>query len=79
MSRETVKVKMARGGFMSLVVEGRVYSDDVEIDSIQWPSGGEVADKNIADMTQVQEAFVEAVEGSSMDEYIASYERCTGR
>ena len=79
MSRETVNVKMARGEYMSLVVEGRVYSDDVEIDSIQWPSGGEVADKNIADMTQVQEAFAEAVEGTTSDAMVAAYERAHDR
>ena len=75
-SRETVQVKMARGGYMSLVVEGRVYSDgDVEIESIKWPGGGKVADKNIADMTQVQDAFVEAVEGTASDAMVAAYER----
>ena len=87
-SRETVKVRMARGGYMSLEVTGRVFPDsdgagrkwtEVEIESIKWPGGGEVADKNIADMTQVQEVFQAAVEGSSEDEYIASYERCTGK
>jgi hypothetical protein len=84
MSRETVNVKMARGGYMSLEVEGRVYPDsdgagrkwtEVEIESIQWPGGGKVAEKNIADMTQVQEAFAEAVEGTASDASVAAYER----
>ena len=69
---------------MSLVVEGRVYPDsdgagrkwtEVEIESIQWPGGGEVADKNIADILQVKDAFVEAVEGTTSDAMVAAYER----
>ena len=65
-----VQVKMARGGCMKLDVEGRVYKDsdgagqtwtDVEIKAICWPGGGEVKEKNIADITQVQEAYYEAV------------------
>jgi hypothetical protein len=70
---ESVKVKMARGGFMQLDIEGRAYSDsdgagqswtEVEIDSIQWPGGGEVAEKNIADMDQVREAFLSVLESN---------------
>jgi hypothetical protein len=84
MSREEVKVKMARGGYMTLTVEGRAYPDsdgagakwiEVEIESIKWPGGGEVADKNIADMDQVKEAFADAVEGSAVAAYVDSYER----
>ena len=83
-SRETVQIKMARGGYMSLVVEGRVYPDsdgagrkwtEVEIESIKWPGGGEVAEKNIANMSQVQDAFAEAVEGTTSDARVAAYER----
>lgn len=83
-SRETVKVKMARGGFMSLEIEGNVYSDsdgagrkwtEVEIESIKWPGGGEVADKNIADMEQVKDAFLAAVEGSDESAMIEAWER----
>jgi hypothetical protein len=86
--RETVRVKMAKGGYMSLEVEGRCYSDsdgagqhwtEVEIESIKWPKGGEVSTKNIADKNQVEEAFLAAVEGRSESEYVASYERCTNR
>ena len=67
----SVKVKMKRGGFMHLEIEGRCQSDsdgagqewtEVEIDSIKWPGGGEVDEKNIADMDQVKEAFAEADE-----------------
>jgi hypothetical protein len=88
MSRETVQVKMARGGYLSLEVEGRVYSDgdgsgrkwtEVEIESINWPGGGKVKDKNIADMTQVQEAFAEAVESSSAAAYEDAWERAHDR
>jgi hypothetical protein len=67
-----LRVKMTRGGYMNLEVTGRVYKDsygvpgspvwtEVEIDSIHWPGGGEVADKNIADMEQVEEAFRKAL------------------
>jgi len=72
MSEEYVKVKMARGGYMNLLVKGHVYSDDVEIDSIQWPGGGEVANKNISDMGQVQEAFSDAVVSTSENAYLDS-------
>jgi len=72
MSEEYVKVKMSRGGFMNLLVKGRVYSDDVEIDSIQWPGGGEVANKNISDIGQVQEAFSDAVISASENAYLDS-------
>jgi len=67
-----VKVEMARGGFMILDVDGNAYTDsdgagrkwqEVEITSIKWPRGGKVASKNIKDMTQVEEAFLEALEG----------------
>ena len=67
----SVKVRMKRGGFMHLDIEGRCYDDsdgagqkftEVEIDSIRWPGGGEVDEKNIADMDQVREAFAEASE-----------------
>jgi hypothetical protein len=87
-SSEKVNVKMARGGYISLVVEGRVYPDsdgagrkwtEVEIEAIKWPGGGEVAEKNIADMTQVQEAFAEAVEGTSAAAYEAAWERAHDR
>lgn len=84
MSSEEVKVKMTRGGYMTLTVEGHVYPDsngagekwtEIEIDSIKWPGGGEVADKNIADMDQVREAFCAAVEGRSESDYVDAYER----
>ena len=68
----TIRVKMSRGGFMNLEVSGRTYKDsygvpgspvwtEVEIDSIRWPGGGEVADKNIADMDQVKNDFLKAL------------------
>jgi hypothetical protein len=75
---------MARGGYMSLEVEGRVYPDsdgsgrkwtEIEIESIKWPGGGLVKDKNIADMEQVKEVFAEAVESSSAAAYEDSWER----
>jgi hypothetical protein len=62
---------MKRGGEMPMLVEGRVYKDsdgsgrrwtEVEIESIRWAGGGEVDVKNVADMAQVQEAFLEAME-----------------
>jgi hypothetical protein len=65
-----MNVKMARGGVMSLEVKGHVYQDsdgsgrkwqDVEIDSIEWPGGGKVADKNIADMEQIKNDLVVAL------------------
>jgi hypothetical protein len=78
MSNElTVRVEMARGGKMPLLVTGSAHSDhygvpgspvwtEVEIESIKWPGGGgEVDEKNIADMTQVEEAFLEALESNS--------------
>ena len=67
-----VKVKMARGGQVNLDVEGQALQDkdlngnkthQVYIDSIKWPGGGTVASKNIASMIQVEEAFLEALEG----------------
>jgi hypothetical protein len=80
----TVKVKMARGGYMGLEVEGRSYSDgdgagrkwtEVEINSINWPGGGKVADKNIADMAQVEEAFERALQSRDEENYIDFCER----
>jgi hypothetical protein len=80
----TVQVKMARGGYMNLEIEGRSYQDgdgagkswtEVEIDSICWPGGGKVADKNIADMSQVEEAFERALKGRDEANYIDSCER----
>jgi hypothetical protein len=64
-----VRVKMARGGYVNLEVEGRTYTSkdgagqsltEVEIDSVCWPGGGKVADKNIADWRQLKSAFLEA-------------------
>jgi hypothetical protein len=75
---------MARGGYVNLEVEGRAYNDsdgagrkwtEVEIDSISWPNGGKVADKNIADMTQVEEDFLKTLESRSESAYIDSYEK----
>ena len=68
--RETVPVKMARGGYMLLIVEGDIYQstdgagaemEEIEITSIKWPGGGVVADKNIADWRQVKDGFSNAV------------------
>jgi hypothetical protein len=79
-----VKIKMARGGYMNLEVTGTCHSDsdgsgrswtEVEITGIFWPGGGKVADKNIADMTQVEEAFEEALKSQSEEAYIAHCER----
>ncbi|MBE3145474.1 MAG: hypothetical protein IMZ61_16355 [Planctomycetes bacterium] len=83
-----VQVEMVRGGFISLEVEGRIYPHrdgsgrqwtEVEIHSINWPGGGKVADKNIADITQVEEAFEgafkEALENQREDAYIDFCER----
>jgi hypothetical protein len=79
-----VLIKMARGGYMNLEVEGRVYPDsdgagrkwtEVEIDSINWPGGGKVADKNIADMSQVEEALEAALKGRDEANYIDFCER----
>jgi len=67
---KTVQIKMDRGGYMPLVVEGRVFPNsdgsgqtwtDVEIHSVFWPGGGVVAEKNIADEHQVEDAFYEKV------------------
>jgi hypothetical protein len=72
-----VAVEMARGGKMELEVEGRTYLDsdgsgrkwtDIEIESIKWPGGGEVKEKNIKDIHQVEDAFVEALEAQSWHE-----------
>jgi butyrate kinase len=79
-----VLVEMTRGGKILLEVDGRVYTDsdgagrkwtEVEIMSIKWPGGGIVADKNIKDMTQVEEAFLEAEESNSEAIEVDAYER----
>ena len=66
-----VAVEMARGGKVLLEVEGNAYPDSdgaghkftvVDITSIQWPGGGKVAEKNIKNMTQVEEAYVDALD-----------------
>jgi hypothetical protein len=65
-----IKVKMARGGYMNLEADGRVYSDSngagerfIECDDFElcWPGGGEVNPKNIADMGAALETYIEAV------------------
>ena len=67
--RKKIMVKMARGGYMTVVAEGDVRSGydsydgpwiDIEVD-LYWPHGGQIAEKNIADWSQVQETFYEAV------------------
>ena len=69
-STETIGVLMKRGGYVPLVVTGSVYKDtdgagqswtQVEVKSVQWPGGGRVAEKNITDMTQVEDDFKRAV------------------
>jgi hypothetical protein len=79
-----LRVKMTRGGYVILEVEGRAYNNsdgagrkwtEVEIDSITWPGRGKVADKNIADMAQVEEDFLKALESQSESAHIDSYER----
>lgn len=68
----SVKVEMKRGGFIYLNVEGSIYKDgdgsgrrwtEVDIESIRWPGGGKVDGKNIKDMNQVEEAFLNALGG----------------
>lgn len=63
---------------MKLDADGRVYSDSngagekfLECDDfvLYWPGGGEVDPKNVADMTQAEEAYVEAVIENSRDPY----------
>jgi hypothetical protein len=65
-----VRVKMTRGGYVNLEVEGRTYTSkdgagqtwaEVEIDSVCWPGGRKVADKNIADWRQLKSAYLEAL------------------
>jgi hypothetical protein len=69
-----IKVKMARGGYMMLEAEGRVYNDSdgagqrftcLDDFELRWPGGGVVADKNVADITQAEEAYIDAVTSRS--------------
>ena len=72
-----IKVKMARGGYMMLKADGRVYGDSdgagqkftcLDDFELRWPGGGVVADKNV-DMSQAEEAYIEAVIERSRDPY----------
>jgi hypothetical protein len=70
----SVPVRMKRGGTINLNVDGWISHDklgsgepivECEIYSISWPGGGEVADKNIFSLDQVQDAFIEASENAA--------------
>ena len=67
----TVEVEMARGGTLSLEVEGQACddSDAVDIKGIYWPHGGKVATKNIKSMSQVEQAFMDALKTRTKDPY----------
>jgi len=69
-----VKARMKRGGCLCLDVYAKVYNNsdgagqkwvDVDLLSIQWPHGGEVAEKNIASMDEFKTAIIEAAESAS--------------
>jgi hypothetical protein len=71
-----VKVQMKRGGFMPMLIDALVYKDsdgsgrrwtEVEIRGIEWPHGGKVNEKNIADIGQVEDAVLEAAEKAKDD------------
>ena len=66
-----LRVRMARGGYLPLLVEGSVYKDTdgsgqrlttVEIEALRWPRGGLVKELFIADMKEVEKDFLEAEE-----------------
>jgi hypothetical protein len=66
-----VAVQMARGGFVDLLVCGNISNDSdgagrkfttIEIESIRWPRGGVVKEKNIASLEQVKDVFYEMAE-----------------
>lgn len=71
--RLKIMIEMKRGGKMPLIVTGTASKNsygvrgspvwvEVEINSVEWLGGGQVADSNIKDMVQVQEAFLEELE-----------------
>lgn len=71
-----IPVNMKRGGTILLDVEGKAYNDkdgsghsweEVEIYAIYWSGGSKVADKNIADMKQVEQAFLDALRNRDKD------------
>ena len=64
-----ISVRMARGGFMNLNAEGRVFRDDTPGQSgifcddfeLRWPGGGIVANKNIASVDEAVETYIDTV------------------
>lgn len=72
-----IPVEMKRGGYITLKVTGDIYKEwdeysyggrcneryEADIEKIEWPSGGKVAEKNIKD-DLLEEKFINAANSS---------------
>jgi hypothetical protein len=73
----TLPVAMRRGGRMPFVVTGSIHDDEpvmgarcyeVKIESVQWPRGGEVDERLIADMDDVENDFLKEATRTNITE-----------
>ena len=78
-----ISVRMKRGGYMPARVRGRAYNDSdgagdrwtqVELDSIEFLGGGQIPDKWIADMSQVEEAYLNVLKKEQETSEVDAYE-----
>jgi hypothetical protein len=70
----TLSVAMRRGGRLPLRVTGTIRDDEpvmgsacyeVDVESVQWPHGGEVDERLIADMDELEDDFLSEAKKAS--------------